>query len=83
VLAKMEGNYFEKREEDLIRTAARVRGRELERRCRPASTRRRRRNEGAAAADSALADSALELQRLNHATRGARRALLGSASSGR
>ena len=30
VLAKMEGNYFEKREEDLIRTAARVRGRELE-----------------------------------------------------
>ena len=30
VLSKLEGNYFEKREEDLIRTAARVRGRELE-----------------------------------------------------
>ena len=30
ILAKMEGNYFEKREEDLVRTARRVRGRDLE-----------------------------------------------------
>ena len=30
ILAKMEGNYFEKREDDLIKTATRVRGRELE-----------------------------------------------------
>ena len=30
ILARLEGNYFDKREEDLIRTATRVRGRELE-----------------------------------------------------
>jgi outer membrane protein assembly factor BamE len=30
VLARLEGNYFEKREDDLIRSATRVRGRELE-----------------------------------------------------
>ena len=30
VLSKMEGNYFEKREDDLVKTARRVRGRDLE-----------------------------------------------------
>ena len=30
VLAKIEGNYFEKREDDLVKTARRVRGRDLE-----------------------------------------------------